>query len=103
MECAGRRFPGRPRVERSPPVAPRLEDRRLGLHERALVLQMKSEEGHLDLRAEVLARGRPEINVAELLPRPAAPTAVPPRAHHEEVVGLRVVLLQLAIDQERTV
>src|SRR5512143_2994681 len=103
VERAGIRLARRPRAEGTPAVAPRLEDRRLRLLERALVLQIEGEEWRLDAGAIVLPGRRAEIDLPQLLAGPAGPPAVPPRADDEEVARLVVVRLERAVDRHRSV
>ncbi len=79
----------------APLVRAGLEDPRLRVLGLALALQVVLEERELDLLAVELGGLGVEGDVAERVAVAAAPAAVDPRAHHQEVVRGRVVRLDV--------
>ena len=103
VERLGHGFLRRPCREGAPFVAARFKHGRFRRFEIAEVFQIVRKERRLNLLTVVLAGCRLEIDRADLLTWAVAPSTMPPRPDDNRVFAPRVMLLELAVDRQRSI
>src|SRR4029453_19366242 len=103
IQSSGRGFSGRPAIIRLPGVHPGTKGDRFGKSPRALVFELRRQPGSLALGGEVRACPRAELDRAQSIAVTVGPSAMIPRADHQEIVVPGVVLLESFVNLERAV